>query len=538
MEQRVATFLIKKRLRIRIGLLNLRRARIIAMALLERENMRSKTGSKSSRQPAAVSPAKRTPSPKRTSLVSRTIPVRKPPNCACVVARGPKHPYRVFISYSHQNQALAEKVKEHLSQQGLFPITDHEIRVGEAFSEEIREMIECSHVFVPLVTPSANERLWVQQEIGYATALHVPVCPIAVGNLPSGMAEHIQGIHVKNKDNHYPTNARVMEVVRKRLTYEIIDDLLLRARRRPRHGRYECALYWNDRQEILVNLTEAAIRDGCRLARKANPRKAATKAILGAKACVLNCMPNPSSVRPAEDRRLWRLRQSTAFGSFSIPDAALHSEEWYTRDPNRYRSTHERRLLRKERIVMERYALIFGCDMILDPRGLLKQGFEIQQKEKSKPNRNKEKISSSAPLAFKHPPDRTALRLHLMIQFLKSQLDNDRIRIVIPTAAGQITTNLIIVGDWFASEAVVPLYHTGGYERTLFTRHAPTILNIIDRFDQDFDDHLRDNGFDLSDPATARKAKQKALDQLTEWHALQLEYLKNKENAPGTDPRK
>jgi len=176
--------------------------------------------------------------------------------------------------------------------------------------------------------------------------------------------------------------------------------------------------------------------------------------------------------------------------------------------------------------------------MILDPRGLLKQGFEIQQKEKSKPNRSKEKISSSTPLAFKHPPDRTALRLHLMIQFLKSQLDNDRIRIVIPTAAGQITTNLIIVGDWFASEAVVPLYHTGGYERTLFTRHAPTILNIIDRFDQDFDDHLRDNGFDLSDPATARKAKQKALDQLTEWHALQLEYLKNKENAPGTDPRK
>lgn len=107
-----------------------------------------------------------------------------------------KHPYRVFISYSHKDQDLARRLKEHLLSEGLFPITDHEIRVGEAFSEEIREMIECAHVFMPLVTVNANKRLWVQQEIGYAAALHVPVCPVAVGNLPSGMAEHIQGMHV------------------------------------------------------------------------------------------------------------------------------------------------------------------------------------------------------------------------------------------------------------------------------------------------------------------------------------------------------
>jgi hypothetical protein len=408
-----------------------------------------------------------------------------------------RHPYRVFISYSHKDQCLAGRLKEHLRSQGLFPITDHEIRVGEAFSEEIREMIECSHVFMPLVTASANERLWVQQEIGYASALHVPVCPVAIGNLPAGMAEHIQGIHIADVCDGPGAADEVMRLVEQRLTYEMVDDLVRRARARARQGRYDCALYWTDRQELLINYTEAAYRGGCKLVK------------------------SPGMAEDL-DRRVWRLRQCTAFGSFSIPDAGVNSPDWFARDQDRYRSQHERRLLRRERQAMETYTRCFGCDLILDPRVVDKKKVDADSTGSSrltKPIASSRQDASDDmsedSLRFKHEASRTALRIRLMMEFIEDHMQNDRVRVVIPATAGQITTNLIIVGDWFASEAVVP--HVGSYERTMFTRHAPTVLNMIARFDQDFNDYLRGAGFEPDRVDTVRKAKTAAMSVLRQW---------------------
>ncbi len=466
----------------------------------------------------------KTPSQQRASTPSADQPTDGPTSgcgenassataCDCcpeTATRAARRPYRVFISYSHQDAKLAARLERHLRTQGLFPITDHEIRVGEAFSEEIREMIECAHVFVPLVTPDANQRLWVQQEIGYATALHVPVCPVAAGKVAAGMAEHIQGIYISDVGAERPSDDAVMEVVEQRLTYPMIDDLVRRARRRPRQGRYECALYWTDRQELLVNLTEAAYRDGCKLVRT---REEARQV----------------------DRDVWRLRQCTAFGSFSIPDAGVTSPYWSSRDPDRYHSHHERRLLRRERSSMEAYAQCFGCDLIIDPRSVANRqltasdlggrdgrGMVGQSDAAVVPAQTDDK-----PL-FKYLPSRTALRLRLLIEFIEKHIDDSRMRVVIPVTTAQITTNLIIVGDWFAAEAVVPYYHARGYERTMFTRHAPSVLNLIDRFNQDFRDHLVDAKLDPDDPATTGRAKQSALSDLRTW-VSQLEKV-----TPGT----
>jgi hypothetical protein len=416
---------------------------------------------------------------------------------SCSEINAPKHPYRVFISYSHKDQNLAGRLTKHLRSQGLFPITDHEIRVGEAFSEEIREMIECAHVFMPLVTENANERLWVQQEIGHAAALHVPVCPVAIGDLPSGMAEHIQGIHIADADGKRLTDDGLMDIIEQRLKYEMIDDLVRRARLRPRQGRYDCALYWTDRQELLVTLTEAAYRGGCKLVK--NQRRSEDL-----------------------DRGVWRLRQCTAFGSFSIPNAGVNSPDWFARDQDRYRSQHERRLLRRERQAMETYAKCFGCDLILDPRIVDKKkvdadstGSNCVTKPIAPGKQDASRDVSEERFRFKYAADRTALRIRLMMEFIKDHMKDDRVRVVIPATPGQITTNLIIVGDWFASEAVVP--HIGSYERTMFTRHAPTVLNMIARFNQDFDDYLRGAGFDPDRADTIRRAKAAAMRVLQAW---------------------
>ena len=451
---------------------------------------------KTQSQKKATAKGKASTGKKQTPSAAKSVS-RCPDTCPLVNVI--KHPYRVFISYSHKDRALADALKKHVRSEGLFPITDHEIRVGEAFSEEIRDMIECSHVFMPLVSENANERLWVQQEIGYATALHVPVCPIAIGDLPAGMAEHIQGIHIADISNKRLTNKavnKVMETVEQRLKYEMIDDLVRRACLRPRQGRYDCALYWTDRQELLAALTEAAYRGGSKL------------------------LDNRTKEKNL-DRRAWRLRQCTAFGSFSIPDVGVTSPNWFARDQDRYRSQYERRLLRRERKAMETYTKCFGCDLILDPR-VVDNMVHSDSTDSSHLTKTIAPIRhdtsddmSEESIRFKYAASRTALRIRLMMNFIDDHMQNDQVRVIIPRRPGQIITNLTIVGDWFASEAVVP--HTGSYERTMFTRHAPSVMNMIARFNQDFDDHLKDAGFELDHPNTVKKAKTAAIKMLRAW---------------------
>jgi hypothetical protein len=46
--------------------------------------------------------------------------------------------------------------------------------------------------------------------------------------------------------------------------------------------------------------------------------------------------------------------------------------------------------------------------------------------------------------------------------------------------------NTTIVGDWFAASSL--LGQKRGYRQTVFTRHAPTVRNLVVDFDQQFEE--------------------------------------------------
>jgi len=62
------------------------------------------------------------------------------------------HPYRVFISYSHQDRDKAELVRAHLARLGACPMADVDLLASTRFSEEIRRRISHAHVFVSILT--------------------------------------------------------------------------------------------------------------------------------------------------------------------------------------------------------------------------------------------------------------------------------------------------------------------------------------------------------------------------------------------------
>src|ERR1039457_3355522 len=110
------------------------------------------------------------------------------------------HPYRVFVSYFHNDGTIAARVVGHLRKIGMKPIWDENLRGGEDYRVQLEMDITFAHVFLPILTPESSVSLWVNQEIGYAKGKSVPVLPLAIGELPpEGFIDPLQTVGV-NED--------------------------------------------------------------------------------------------------------------------------------------------------------------------------------------------------------------------------------------------------------------------------------------------------------------------------------------------------
>ena len=85
-------------------------------------------------------------------------------------------PYRVFISYSHDDLPLVRTLTGILKSFAE-PMWDENFLYGHGFHDQIRMFIAHSHVFLPVITESSSRRGWVHQEIGYAMGMRVPIIP-------------------------------------------------------------------------------------------------------------------------------------------------------------------------------------------------------------------------------------------------------------------------------------------------------------------------------------------------------------------------
>jgi hypothetical protein len=356
-----------------------------------------------------------------------------------------RYPYRVFISYSHDDRPLAERLRMHLAAMDTRPEMDAAILAGTKFSEEIRRKISNAHIFVSLLTTNSKARPWVHQELGFALGLGLPVLPLALDELPEGMAHEIQALKI----------APDLRDLAERLTAETLDEVVARSQHE-RTAMFECADKLYDRTRLLVEYAKSLLRP-----------------------------PHGPC----------RIRQRSAFSSFSLPKKNPKHSDWDACDGLSRRDDAVRELLRQERDLMEQHAREAGCDLIIDP---------FVSAEEGEPLINERR--------FKHQRAPTIKRSEILKQFI-DRMPDDKLRIVVQR--GKIDGSMIIIGDWVAAEAVVPHYK-GGYKQTIFTRHGPTVLAKIEEFDRDFDELLDD--LKLQE-ISSRQAALRTLDQLMEMTA-------------------
>ena len=334
-------------------------------------------------------------------------------------------PYRVFVSYSHQDANLVSVIVKYLVEVcGVEVIWDQTFAYGRGFHEQIRDFIAHSHVFLPVVTPRSRERGWVHQEIGYAMAMNIPVLPIAIGATPDQMISIVHSIKIDPPDDYNldseqakapftnPVESWVWKGLAAALDKRKLDFLVERSSCTSL-ARYQCADYQEERTMLMVRHSNTAF----------------------------DIMFRGHLVR-----------QLGGLSSFHIPDAEPTSEIWNVRYGKRERSEFHRKLQRSERNSLEQHSREAGCMLIVNP-------YEIYRE--------------SGPRAY-------AVRLLSLYQYLKCS-SKGAVVVVLSSKVG-IHESVTIIGDVFAAMAIAGSSR-GGYMQTVFTTHAPSMKSRHIHFD-------------------------------------------------------
>ena len=225
--------------------------------------------------------------------------------------------YRIFISYSHNDEALKDKIVKVLEANGLQPMHDEGFAFGEGFPDQIKDYIAHAHVFLPILTKESSG--WVHQEIGYASALNIPVFPISHEQNPGQMIRDLHAVRWEDTEDWFDRN-------QKKLSFDVFKKRIEKAQKESK-ALYECAALQEKRTRTIINYAEKVIE-------------------LGAYGLV---------------------RQIGALSSFHIPDDPISHPVWIERFGEFPVSENRCELQLKERLVLQKHADQCGCRIIVDP---------------------------------------------------------------------------------------------------------------------------------------------------------------------------
>lgn len=225
---------------------------------------------------------------------------------------------RVFVSYSHDNPVLFNKLKAFLEKAGFYILSDCDIGVGQPFTDAIKGLITHAHVFMPLVSAAAQKRPWVHQETGYAMARGIPILPLVTrdAGVPQDMVAQLQAIQVAND----------LSDLKDKLTARHIRGLVLPQAPPPLD---------------IIRIADWPEQRSAMLAEYAN--------------------------RVLQLGRHAMLRQIGALSSFCLPDRDIADSVWCERDGDNVRGDYLHSCQRDERQALERHARQAGCRLILYP---------------------------------------------------------------------------------------------------------------------------------------------------------------------------
>ena len=121
----------------------------------------------------------------------------------------------IFLSYASEDESVALLLSLILQEKGVECLVDQKLRGGEQLDSSIQNMIKKADVFLVLLTESAVNSPWVNQEIGFAVGRGKPVWPLAVQRKikPEGMLQATSSYSLFNWSSAAETISKLVDAI-------------------------------------------------------------------------------------------------------------------------------------------------------------------------------------------------------------------------------------------------------------------------------------------------------------------------------------
>lgn len=128
----------------------------------------------------------------------------------------------VFISYCRQDEALAHLLSYVLTKSGIQCFVDRNLKTASPFDVGLKESLAKCDIVLLLLTRSSIKSAWVNQEVGYASALGKRIWPVAMEQdlSPKGMISTLQTYSLAD----WSTPDRTIDALIEALRSESKDD--------------------------------------------------------------------------------------------------------------------------------------------------------------------------------------------------------------------------------------------------------------------------------------------------------------------------
>jgi hypothetical protein len=146
--------------------------------------------------------------------------------------------HHIFISYDRKDRTYTRQLAEHLSQQGLEIWMDDRIDYGDRWWRTVVQAILDCAAFVVVMTPDAEQSLWVGREILLAQREKKPIYPLLLRGPALSLLIDLQYVDVT--DGQMPPPSLIRRLKRRVTTAAKGQDRLVASRRGGRYHRAGC----------------------------------------------------------------------------------------------------------------------------------------------------------------------------------------------------------------------------------------------------------------------------------------------------------
>ncbi|MCY4526763.1 MAG: toll/interleukin-1 receptor domain-containing protein, partial [Anaerolineaceae bacterium] len=100
----------------------------------------------------------------------------------------------LFLSYSHKDGAMAQRLAQGLQARGFALWYDRELRPGERWLQRLTRAARDCAALLLLMSPAAEQSPWVEMELCIALRYRRPVLPLALQGHHFDALAHLQHV--------------------------------------------------------------------------------------------------------------------------------------------------------------------------------------------------------------------------------------------------------------------------------------------------------------------------------------------------------